>query len=69
MPGIFPKLLMRLCQLLSHPLGVTMTQNEFVALCREMLIAPAIALECEAVVKALKTKDPKAVRKALEENF
>lgn len=46
-----------------------MTRNAFDRLCAELLIAPDIALECEAVQDALRTRDDKAVRKALEENF
>lgn len=46
-----------------------MTRNEFTALCAELLIDPAIALEDEQVQQALRDRRDADVRKALEENF
>jgi hypothetical protein len=54
-----------------------MTQNEFAAICEEMTISPAVALESEAVQYALQwakktTNEATAaaiVRAALEGNF
>ena len=43
-----------------------LTRNEFNAICSEFSIDPSIALECEAVIKALKTGNPDALRLALE---
>ena len=36
-------------------MNMKLTKNEFVAICAEFAIDPAIALESEAVVRALKT--------------
>lgn len=46
-----------------------MTQNDFIALCEEYSVHPAVALECEAVVAALKTGTVQDVRDALANNF
>ena len=46
-----------------------MTQNQFAALCEELTIDPAIALENENVVEALKEKDDEAVERILKEEF
>ena len=46
-----------------------MSKNKFNALCQELTIDPAIALENENVVKALKDRDDQAVEKALKEEF
>ena len=46
-----------------------MTQTQFTAICGELLIDPAIALENENVVAALKAKDDAKVRKVLESEF
>ena len=47
-----------------------MTAKEFVAICEEHCVAPAIALENTEVARALLgAKDPELVSKALRENF
>lgn len=46
-----------------------MTATEFQALCGEHGIHMDIALECQAVRDALKTKDLVAIEAALRENF
>jgi hypothetical protein len=46
-----------------------MRELEFVLLCNENLIYPAIALENENIVQALKNKDDKLVRKLILEEF
>lgn len=46
-----------------------MTKAEFFALCEERLIDPSIALESEAVIAALRAKDPQAVIAALDSEF
>jgi hypothetical protein len=47
-----------------------MTKNEFALLCGEYLIDPAIALENEKIVAALKEKKPAAeIRRLLETEF
>ncbi len=46
-----------------------MTQTDFAVLCGEYLIEPALALEDEGIVAALKAKDNKEVEKLLRENF
>lgn len=46
-----------------------MTQSEFIAECAERLIDPALALENETIVNALKMRDDEAVIYALEEEF
>ena len=46
-----------------------MTANEFNALCQELLIDPALALEDEEIVEALKEKDKEKVKTLLRENF
>jgi hypothetical protein len=52
-----------------HPKENKMTQNQFAALCEELTIDPAIALENENVVEALKEKDDEAVERILKEEF
>lgn len=46
-----------------------LTKSEFVAICGEFAIEPLLALECEAVIRALKTGEPDAVRLALACEF
>jgi len=46
-----------------------MTKFEFVTLCNENLIYPAIALENNNIVKALKNKDDELVKKLILEEF
>lgn len=46
-----------------------MTQNQFAALCGELTIDPAIALENDNVRQALKDKDDQAVERILKEEF
>lgn len=46
-----------------------MTKSEFIAICGEFTIEPSLALECEAVICALKTGEPDAVRLALACEF
>jgi len=46
-----------------------MTKNEFVALCLERLIDPALALENDAVFAALMSKDYDALKSALDNEF
>ena len=46
-----------------------MTRMEFMSLCGELLIDPAIALECDTVQDALIDRDDEAVRQALIEEF
>ena len=46
-----------------------MKELEFVLLCNENLIHPAIALENENIVQALKNRDNKLVRKLILEEF
>ena len=48
-----------------HP----MTQNEFIALCAELTIDPALALESFDVCDALMSRDPEAIRDALIASF
>jgi hypothetical protein len=47
----------------------TMTQNQFVALCEQHLVDPAIALENENVVKALNDRNDQEVERLLTEEF
>jgi hypothetical protein len=46
-----------------------MTQNQFAALCVKFTVDPAIALENENVVEALREKDDEAVERILKEEF
>ena len=46
-----------------------MTANEFAALCSEYCIDPAIALENEDIVEALKNRDVEAVADILANEF
>lgn len=46
-----------------------MTANEFAALCSEHGIHPAIALENEDIVEALKNRDAEAVADILANEF
>ena len=54
---------------ITHMRPAKLTRNEFNAICSEFSIDPSIALECEAVIKALKTGNPDALRLALESEF
>lgn len=54
---------------ITHIRPAKLTRNEFNAICAEFTIDPAIALECEAVIKALKTGSPDALRLALACEF
>jgi hypothetical protein len=46
-----------------------LTKTEFIAICEEFTIEPSLALECDAVIRALKTGEPDAVRLALACEF
>lgn len=46
-----------------------LTKTEFIAICAEFTIEPSLALECDAVIRALKTGEPDAVRLALACEF
>jgi hypothetical protein len=46
-----------------------MTKLEFIALCGEHGIEPAIALESDAIVEALQSRDDQKVVKLLTEEF
>lgn len=46
-----------------------MTANEFAAICGEYLLDPALALENERVVNAVRADDIEELHKALEEEF
>ena len=46
-----------------------MTQNEFAIECAKRLVDPALAIECDEVRAALKSRDDVAVIEALEELF
>ena len=46
-----------------------MTRLEFMALCGEHGIEPAIALENDAIIEALQSRDDKMVVKLLTEEF
>ena len=46
-----------------------MTKLEFILECNELLIDPAIALENEQVVEALKNRDDDEVKRLLMEEF
>lgn len=46
-----------------------MTKNEFTALCEKYLVHPAVALDNEEIVKALKAKDRQKVEQILKEQF
>ena len=46
-----------------------MTKPEFLALCLERSIDPALALESDAVIAALRAKDRDAVIAALDSEF
>lgn len=46
-----------------------MTKNEFAALCAEHTIDPAVALENENIVEALRNKDDAEVKRILKEEF
>ena len=46
-----------------------MHRNQFVALCEELTIDPAIALENENVREALEANDDQAVERILKEEF
>lgn len=48
---------------------MTMTQNEFLALCLEHCVDPSIALENPAIVEALKARDAQAVATILTNEF
>ena len=54
---------------ITHIRPAKLTRNEFNAICAEFTIDPALALECEAVIKALKTGNPDALRLALACEF
>jgi hypothetical protein len=46
-----------------------MTQNEFNQLCNDQLIEPAIALENDDIVSALRSKDDDLVKELLTTQF
>ncbi len=46
-----------------------MTQNQFLALCSEHLIDPGVALENDALVQALETRDDEAVIHIIQNQF
>jgi hypothetical protein len=46
-----------------------MTRLEFLALCGEYNVDPAVALENEAVVEALRQRDAAEVERVLREEF
>ena len=46
-----------------------MTKSNFYALCNQYCILPAIALENESIIKALKNKDDSEVNRILKEDF
>ncbi len=46
-----------------------MTEFEFLSICGELLIDPAIALENEHVIEALKAKDQKKIIQTLKTEF
>ena len=46
-----------------------MTKNDFIALCDELLIDPAIAMENERVLEALIGRDDARVEEVLREEF
>ncbi len=46
-----------------------MTANQFAILCNRYLIDPAVALENESIVRALKDKNDKEVERLLREEF
>jgi hypothetical protein len=48
---------------------LSMTQNEFTALCAERTIDPSIALENDNLVEALKARDDEAVVTILDNEF
>ena len=47
----------------------TMTQTNFYELCNQHCILPAIALENDALIEALKNKDDAEVNRILTEDF
>jgi hypothetical protein len=53
----------------THIRPAKLSRNEFAAICSEFSIEPALALECDAVIRALKTGEPDAVRLALACEF
>ena len=46
-----------------------MTANQFQALCGEMLVDPALALENEDIREALRNRDDEQVKELLETEF
>ena len=46
-----------------------MTYNEFIALCGDLLIDPAIALENESIYEAVRQKDYDLVKQLLRTEF
>ena len=46
-----------------------MTEYEFITLCNKNLIYPAIALENENIIQALKNKNDELVKKIILEEF
>ena len=46
-----------------------MTKNEFAAMCGDLLISPAVALENENIRQALKNGESAEVRDLLENEF
>ena len=49
--------------------GITMTQNQFNALCNEHGIAPSIALENEELIEALRERNDEQVIRIITEEF
>jgi len=46
-----------------------LSYQEFLSICGEFMIDPAIALESEVVKDAIRSDDRKSLRKALQEEF
>ena len=46
-----------------------MTQNQFIAKCSELMLLPELALENEAIVNALQSKDDALVIEILQTQF
>ena len=60
---------MRVTYFINQSLGGFMTQNEFIAKCEQLSVAPELALENDEIVEALKNRDDQLVVELLNTQF
>ena len=64
-----PLALFRFLSNLFNPTEITMTQNQFNALCNEHCIDPSLALENENLIEALRERDDDRVIEIITQEF